>query len=186
MPTRPILFVSAFCFLVAVSPISAADHRIGSLGLLGECGYVGVTTLSGQIQYTINGTMTSFSSVPTSVQPLATRVICTLISPQQPFSGSPPTLIWEINARISGNTSATVFDPNTSPTTPAWPPRPVTICVSGDGEFGPDPQLASMHQICSDTAITPRRDDHTGAGAQTDATGWVVGCAGNASTLVCV
>jgi hypothetical protein len=141
--------------LASATAVTGDGRHVGTLELAARCAYQGFTTLSGQIQYTVTGEATGYSTVPTSAQTVGTRVTCTLISPQQPFAGSPPTLTWELDARLSGNVALAAADPNTPPTTPAWPPRPVLICGYAEAEFGPDPQSATYGPTCSDTAISP-------------------------------
>lgn len=120
------------------------ESHVGTMEMSGKCEYVGVTTLTGQIQFVFGGTTTSYSTVPASSQSIGTRATCTMISPQQPgVPGSPPTLTLTTDIRLSGNAAVTV-----PALTPPWPLRPVTICVSGDAQFGPAPGERTLGQNC--------------------------------------
>ena len=126
------------------------SSHIGTTELAGKCAYVGVTTLTGQIQFAFGGATESYSTIPASVQPIGTRATCTLISDQQPIPGSPPTVSMVTDIRMSGAAAATP-----PALTPPWPLRPVRICVSGDAQYGPTPADRTLAQICTTAAITP-------------------------------
>ena len=182
MSQRRVLFAAAAIVATSLTPAVADDaaSRVGTQEVAGSCGYVGVTTLTGQIQYTFGGEARARSTDPTTIQPIGTRAICTLISPAQGLPGELPTISQTTETRMSGAVAVTPLA-QTSP----WPLRPVRICVSGDAQYGPVPAERTLGMACTTSSITP---DGTGggggAGAGTPFAGWV--CAGTDDTTVCV
>ena len=131
-----------------VVDVSGDDSEIGSLELAGKCAYVGVTTLTGGIQFVIGGAATSYSTVPLSVQPVGTRVTCTLRSPAQGIPGEEGPLSHSTEIRMAGAAAVT-----TPAQTVPWPLRPVQICVSGDAQYGPAPAEEFLAEVCTTSAI---------------------------------
>ena len=133
-----------------VSATVTVPPALPTFVMSGKCAYVGVTTIDGKIQFVFGGETTSYSAVPTSIQSVATRATCTIVSPAQGLPGEMGTLTMSIDIRAAGPAAAT--PPGV---TDAWPLRPVRICVSGDAHFGPIPAETTLPLACSDTAVTP-------------------------------
>ena len=130
-----------------------SSDRIGSQELAGKCAYVGVTTLTGQIQFAFGGATESYSTEPASIQPIGTRATCTIKSPPQGLPGELGLLTQVTDIRLSGAVAAA--PPGM---TPPWPLRPVLICVSGDAQYGPTPKEKVLTQTCAcvDLGVTVR------------------------------
>lgn len=119
---------------VDLGPSRGDDARVGSVELSGKCAFVGVTTLTGQIQFVFSGATESYSTVPASAQSIGTRAQCALYSLRQGLPGETGDLSQFTDIRLSGNAAATP-----PAVTPPWPLRPVLICIAGDAQFGPVP-----------------------------------------------
>lgn len=107
------------------------DVYVVTKGVVGSCHYVGVTNVSGGINYTFFGQAHSWSADVN--QPELTDIKCTLISPAQGLPGEPATLTASCEAALPGPVAACVG------TATNWPLRPVKICVDGYAIFGPFP-----------------------------------------------
>lgn len=171
------LAAAALCLSLQPGAI-AGTGAVGGHSLNGECSFnLSNVTLGGLAQYTFGGSMTSYSTVPASIQSIGTRATCTLISPTQPgVPGSPPTLSMSTDIRLSGPVAVTP-----PATTPLWPFRPTIVCVSGDAQFGPTPSEETMPQFCSGSLLPTRGPG--GGGSST--AGWIA-CVDADGSTVCV
>jgi hypothetical protein len=119
----------ACALAAAVLPFAPAASAAGSESVAGWCTFTGSTTPDGLMQYAYGGraVATSTSARP----PEETVLTCTIESPAQGLPGEAPTLTRSITVAGVGPTAAA------ADTTPAWPVRPVRVCVSGYAVFDP-------------------------------------------------
>jgi hypothetical protein len=133
--------------VVSSSEVTVDIHVDGDVeAVSGACTYAGQTTPDGLMQYEYGGWAASSST--SLSQPELTDVQCSLSSPAQGLPGELPT------QTVSFEVACPLYTCATASLVPAWPVRPVVVCVDGYTVFGPTPvKTVSIIHACKTSTV---------------------------------
>ena len=114
-------------------------------GIVGVCAFAYVPDRTSEMRYAVTGMAAAYST--DTSQPMYTELTCTLTSPARPDD---PVATKEVSVTYGAPLPVAPV----AATTPAWPVRPVRICISGYALFGPvSPVTVNLPNACRDTAV---------------------------------